>query len=207
MAFPIAFSKLHMSVTDPSKDISRVYRFLSQCMQYPDAKWMNDEFFNVFYNLLGTLGGVEDGVSIKVEIDNSEDPIEDLQVEYTRLFINGSPHVIAPPYGSVYMDQSLQGAFAGDTLAFYREKGFGMNENADLPDHLIHELEFLSLLAEEKDFAGEEEFLKKLFRPWYAKFHPRVTEGAHHPFYRVVVQLIDFFTKEEDKDGFQPNEA
>ncbi len=196
-----------MSETEPSQDIARVYRFLSQCMQYPDANWMNDDFFNVFYNLLGTLGDIEDGVSIKKELDNSDDAIEDLQVEYTRLFINGAPHVIAPPYGSVYMDQSFQGAFAGNTLAFYREKGFGMDENADLPDHLIHELEFLSLLAEEKDFAGEEEFLKKLFRPWYAKFHPRVTEGAHHPFYRVVVQLIDFFTKEEDKDGFQPNEA
>ena len=162
---------------------------------------------NVFYNLLGTLGATEDGVSIKKEIDNSNDYLEDLQVEYTRLFINGMPHVIAPPYGSVYMDQSLQGAFAGDTLAFYREKGFGMDEKADLPDHLIHELEFLSLLAEDNDSDGEEEFLKKLFRPWYSKFHPRVTEGAHHPFYRVVVQLIDFFTKEEDKDGFQPNEA
>ena len=176
-------------------------------MQYPDSQWMTEEFFNVFYNLLGTLGGIDDGVAIKKSIDSSSDFVEDLQVEYTRLFINGMPHVIAPPYGSVYMDKSLQGKFAGDTLAFYREKGFGMAENADLPDHLIHELEFLSLLAEEGDFAGEEEFLTKLFRPWYNKFHPKVTEEAHHPFYGVVVQLIDFFTKEEDKDGFQPNEA
>ncbi len=196
-----------MSTTEPSEDISRVYRFLAQCMQYPDVEWMTQEFFNVFYNFLGTLGAVEDGVLIKKALDSANDFIEDLQVEYTRLFINGIPHVIAPPYGSVYMDKALQGAFAGDTLAFYREKGFGMDEDADLPDHLIHELEFLSLLVEEKDFAGEEEFLTKLFRPWYEKFHPRVTEGAHHPYYRVVVQLIDFFTKEEDKDGFQPNEA
>jgi TorA maturation chaperone TorD len=196
-----------MSNTAPSQDIARVYRFLSQCMQYPDAQWMNEEFFHVFYNLLGTLGGVEDGISVKREIDNADNPLEDLQIEYTRLFINGVPHVIAPPYGSVYMDQSLQGAFAGDTLAFYRKKGFGMEESADLPDHLLHELEFLSLLAEDNDLAGEEEFLTKLFRPWYAKFQLRVTEKAHHPFYRVVVQLIDFFTKEEDKDGFQPNEA
>jgi putative dimethyl sulfoxide reductase chaperone len=196
-----------MSTTEPSEDIARVYRFLSQCMQYPDAEWMNDDFFNAFYNFLGALGAVEDSVSVKKEVDHSKDVIEDLQVEYTRLFINGVPHVVAPPYGSVYMDQSLQGKFAGDTLAFYREKGFGMDEKADLPDHLIHELEFLSLLAEEKDITGEEEFLKKLFRPWFRKFQPRVIEGAHHPFYRVVVQLIDFFTKEEDEDGFQPNKA
>ena len=168
---------------------------------------MTDEFFKVLYNLLGTLGAVDEGTAIKKEIDGSADPIEDLQVEYTRLFINGVPHVVAPPYGSVYMDKALQGTFAGNTLEFYREKGFGMEENADFPDHLIHELEFLSLLADENDLTGEEEFLNKLFRPWYGMFLARVTEGAHHPYYRVVVQLIDFFTKEEDKDGFQPNKA
>jgi len=196
-----------MPQSEAAENIARVYRFLSQCMQYPDAQWMDEDFFNVFYNLLGSLEAVDEGIEVKKSIDNADDALEDLQVEYTRLFINGVPHVVAPPYGSVYMDKSLQGAFAGDTLAFYREKGFGIEEDADLPDHLIHELEFLSLLAEDEDFAGEEEFLKKLFRPWYGIFQARVQEGAHHPFYRVVVQLIDFFTKEEDKDGFQPNKA
>jgi len=191
----------------PSEDIARVYRFLAQCMQYPDAEWMNQEFLNVLYNFLGSLEAVDEGVEIKKEIDNAEDFLEDLQVEYTRLFINAAPHVVAPPYGSVYIDKALQGTFAGKTLTFYRDKGFGMEEDADFPDHLTHELEFLSLLAEELDFAGEEEFLKKLFRPWYGIFQARVTEGAHHPYYRVIVQLIDFFTKEEDKDGFQPNKA
>jgi len=191
----------------PSENIARVYRFLAQCMQYPDKEWMNDDFFNVLYNLLGTLGATDEGVEIKKEINQSDDALEDLQVEYTRLFINGSPHVVAPPFGSVYMDQSLQGVFAGDTLAFYRKKGFDMEADADLPDHLIHELEFLSLLAAEQDHEGEEEFLIRLFRPWFKKFTIRVTDGAHHPFYRVVIHLIDFFTKEEDKDGFQPNEA
>ncbi|MBU0960241.1 MAG: molecular chaperone TorD family protein [Proteobacteria bacterium] len=196
-----------MPLPDTSKDIAAVYRFLAQCMQYPDTDWMNEDFFNIFYNLLGTLGGIEEGVEIRKAINSADDYIEDLQVEYTRLFINGVPHVVAPPYASVYMDKALQGTFAGNTLAFYREKGFDMDQNADLPDHLIHELEFLSLLAEEKDFAGEEKFLTKLFRPWYQKFYARVTEEAHHPYFRVVVMLIDFFTKEEDKDGFQPNKA
>lgn len=196
-----------MPTTEPSEDVARVYRFLSQCMQYPDTEWMTDDFFNVLYNLLGTLGAVDDGTLIKKEIDSSQDPVEDLQVEYTRLFINGIPYVVAPPYGSVYMDQSFQGAFAGDTLAFYKKKGFGMEEKADLPDHLIHELEFLSLLAEENDSTGEEEFLQKLFRPWYKKFQLRVIEKTHHPYYRVLVQLIDFFTKEENEDGLQLNKA
>ncbi len=196
-----------MSTSDTSQDIASVYRFLSQCMQYPDAEWTNQDFFNVLYNLLGTLGGIDEGVEVRQAIEKSNDYIEDLQVEYTRLFINGVPHVVAPPYGSVYMDQSLQGAFAGNTLAFYHTKGFAMEKDADLPDHLIHELEFLSLMAEENDIAGEDEFLKRFFRPWFEIFSSRVIKEAHHPYFRVIVMLIDFFTKEEDKDGFQPNEA
>ena len=196
-----------MSDSTTSQDIASLYRFLAQCMQYPDPEWMNEDFFNVFYNLLGTFGAIPESKEIKIVLEQSQDYIEDLQIEYTRLFINGFPHVVAPPYASVYMDKSVQGAFALKTLKFYREKGFTMEKNADLPDNLIHELEFLSLLVEEEDFEGEEEFLNKLFRPWYKCFCPRVTEETRHPYYRMVVTLIDSFTKEEEEDGFQLNEA
>ncbi|MBW6519800.1 MAG: molecular chaperone TorD family protein [Desulfoarculaceae bacterium] len=168
---------------------------------------MNDDFFNVFYNLLGSLGAVTEGKEIRKALEQSSDFIEDLQIEYTRLFINGVPHVVAPPFASVYMDKSIQGSFALRTLNFYRKKGFAMGEEADLPDNLIHELEFLSLLTEEEDYVGEEEFLSTLFRPWYKCFCPRVAEETRHPYYRMVVTLIDFFTKEEEEDGFQLNEA
>ncbi|MEN8188527.1 MAG: molecular chaperone TorD family protein [Thermodesulfobacteriota bacterium] len=196
-----------MTEQSNSQDIASLYLFLAQSMKYPDKEWMNDEFFQVLNNLLEHLGIPEEAQDIIKAMETSADPLEDLQVEYTRLFINGVPHVVAPPYGSVYFDKSLQGKFAGDTLAFYREKGFDMSESADLPDHLVHELEFLSLLAEEEDHEGESRFLSKFFRPWYTKFLIQVLEEAQHPYFRVVTQLIDFFTKEEDEDGFQLNQA
>lgn len=196
-----------MSDSPTSQDIASLYRFFAQCMQYPDPSWMNDDFFKVFYNLLGSLDAIDEGIEIRRAIEQSSDPVEDLQIEYTRLFINGVPHVIAPPFASVYMDKSLQGAFALKTLQFYRDKGYDMTESADLPDNLIHELEFLSLLAEEQDHAGEEEFLNTLFRPWFKHFCPRVAQETRHPYYRMVVTLIDSFTKEEKEDGFQLNEA
>ena len=202
--FPLS---LFMPESNTSQDIASLYRFLAQCMEYPDPEWMNKDFFDVFYNLLETYGAISESNEIRNALEQSLDPIEDLQIEYTRLFINGFPHVVAPPYASVYMDHSVQGAFALKTLNFYREKGFTMEESADLPDNLIHELEFLSLLVEDEDFEGEEEFLNMLFRPWYKQFCPRVAEKTRHPFYRMVVTLIDSFTKEEEEDGFQLNEA
>ncbi len=196
-----------MIIQNNSHDIASVYLFLAQSMKYPDQAWMNEDFFMVFYTLLQNLDAEQEAARIKEIIRQADDALEDLQIEYTRLFINGVPHVVAPPYGSVYMDKSFQGKFAGDTLAFYREKGFDMNQESDLPDHLIHELEFLSLLTSEEDFEGEQLFLRKFFRPWYQQFQKRVSEETHHPYYRVVAQLIDFFTKEEDEDGFQLNQA
>ncbi len=196
-----------MSKSATNQHIASLYHFLAQCMQYPDPQWMNDDFFHILYQLLETLGAAAEGKEIERTLAQSSDPIEELQIEYTRLFINGFPHVVAPPYASVYMDQSLQGGFALQTLNFYRAKGFLMEESADLPDSLIHELEFLSLLAEEADFEGEEEFLSKLFRPWYKQFCPRVAQETRHPYYRMVVTLIDSFTKEEEEDGFQLNKA
>ncbi len=196
-----------MPTSATNQHVASLYHFLAQCMQYPDPQWMNDDFFPIFYQLLETLGAASEAKEIEKTLAQSSDPLEELQIEYTRLFINGFPHVVAPPYASVYMDQSLQGGFALKTLNFYRTKGYLMEESADLPDSLIHELEFLSLLAEEADFDGEEEFLSTLFRPWYKQFCPRVAQETRHPYYRMIVTLIDSFTKEEEEDGFQLNKA
>ena len=133
--------------------------------------------------------------------------METLQIEHTRLFINGVPHVIAPPYGSVYLDKSLLGLHTEKTLRFYAECGYSLKSGSDLPDHIIHQLEFLSLLAEKGDAEHESEFLQTIFLPWFDKFGARVKQESQHPFYSVIVQLIDYLTKEEDEHGIQLDEA
>jgi TorA maturation chaperone TorD len=121
-----------------------------------------------------------------------------VQIEHTRLFINAIPHVAAAPYASVHYkgDGTLYGAIAEQTKKFYRSKGFTLARENDLPDHLVYELEFLALLAKE-DPDGQREFLYSLFTPWFDIFRNKVLREAHHPYYRIVVNLIDFFTREE----------
>jgi TorA maturation chaperone TorD len=134
-------------------------------------------------------------------LSNSSDFLEDLQVEHTRLFINGVPHVAAPPYASVYLEQTLRGSYSEKILLHYRSLGYDLTERADLPDSLIHQLEFLSFLAEDNNIEGERDFLIRFFLPWFPIFLNRVKEEAEHPFYRIIVSLIDFFTKEEEEYG------
>ena len=96
--------------------------------------------------------------------------LEDLQVEYTRLFINGVPHVAAPPYGSVYLEKTLRGKYSDEILTYYRSLGYNLTENADLPDSLIHQLEFLSFLAEDQNRDARGRVFGSLFSAMVSNF-------------------------------------
>ncbi|MCK5193296.1 MAG: molecular chaperone TorD family protein, partial [Desulfobulbaceae bacterium] len=114
-----------------------------------------------------------------------------------RLFINAVPHVLAPPYASVYahIDGTLYGPIAEKTKDFYREKGYALSQE-DIPDYIVYELEFLAILVEQ-DEDGYETFLDTLFYPWFSKFEEKVLHETEHPFFIIIVKLIDFFTREE----------
>ncbi|MCP3887348.1 MAG: molecular chaperone TorD family protein [Desulfobulbaceae bacterium] len=170
-------------------------------MQYPDADWCTEQYFETLYLLLDTLGGIKEKELIQEAIAASHDFIEELQIEHTRLFINGFPHVAAPPYGSVYLEKTLRGKYSDEILLHYRSLGYDLTPDADLPDSLVHQLEFLSFLAEDQNFEGEKEFLSRFFLPWFPLFAARTKEEAEHPFYQVIISLIDFFTKEEEEYG------
>ncbi len=181
--------------------VATIYRFCAQSMQYPDPQWFNGKYISSLKLLLAEVGAVEEKDILQTSFDEAEDLLEDLQVEHTRLFINGAPHVAAPPYGSVYLEKTIRGKYSEEVLLFYHKHGFTMTGEADLPDNLIHQLEFLSCLAEENNQSVEEEFLSRFFLPWFSMFAARVKEEAQHPFYTIIISLIDFFTKEEKEYG------
>ncbi|MGV1098904.1 TorD/DmsD family molecular chaperone [Thiovibrio sp. JS02] len=182
-----------------SISMADIYRFLSHSMQYPDPAWMDEKYFSVIYTFLEELGWQDEARELHNTISDEKEWLEPLQVEHTRLFVNAVPSVIAPPYGSVYLsnDGKLYGPSAVKAKAFYREKGFHLVGEYDIPDHITFELEFLALLAEDGRTEDEEIFLQEHFRPWFPKFQARVLQEGRHPFYRVLVKLIDFFTREE----------
>ena len=188
-----------MNTLSQAQKLSEIYKFLAQAMQYPDSSWFNADFISVFNELLNQLDWKDASIEISDRFSEDADLIEALQIEYTRLFINAVPHVVAPPYGSVYLtgDGALYGPTAEKTRPYYIEKGFDLKNPKEIPDHLVYELEFLALLAGQENEEDEHNFLSTFFRPWFSKFHDTVVKQAQHPYYKVLVQLIDFFTKEE----------
>ncbi|MBE7470898.1 MAG: molecular chaperone TorD family protein [Anaerolineales bacterium] len=130
-----------------------------------------------------------------------------LQVEYTRLFINAVPHVLAPPYASAYNHLGLLlGQPAEAAVQAYRQAGLVFAPEAfDLPDHLAAELEFMFYLSREElaahkagDLTCAEElrerrrdFLTHHLLAWLPAWRARVVEADRTGFYATLAQLVE----------------
>jgi putative dimethyl sulfoxide reductase chaperone len=124
-----------------------------------------------------------------------------LVVEHARLFI-GPGRVPAPPYGSMYHEGGvLMGESTADVLRQYREAGFAFAPGrGELPDHVMAELAFLSLLAEEEarawDAGDDAAALRWLQRrgaflwdhlaAWGPELSRRILDATDEPFYRAA---------------------
>ena len=172
-------------------------------MCFPEEHVLTDEFFDVYATWLDKFD-MDEEYKLLLGFRNDGNLLETLQIEYTRLFINAIPHLIAAPYASVYQksDQELQGKITEKTRDFYREHGYDIVNLAEPADHIRFELEFLAALAGSGKIEEEERFLQELFRPWFAEFKDRVVVGANHPYYAITVKLIDSFTQAASQDLF-----
>ena len=182
-----------------TQPLADVYVFLALTMRYPATSFLAEDFFDVFEELLGSFDMLCEQEEIRTCRQQDNNLVDTLQVEYTRLFINAIPHIIAPPYGSFYLDgdHTLQGKSTRRARDFYRQYGYDIADTSEPADHIRFELEFLAALTRDNELEAEEQFLKTIFRPWFTSFYKRVLDDKGHPFYQVSLKLIDMFTKEE----------
>lgn len=202
---------------------SKIYDILSICFTYPDEKissWIRrGEWIEELEDCLNLLAEEDFKAYLQPIKDllaaRKENFSLELAREYTRLFINAVPHVVAPPYGSVYMEKDglVFGKTTSEVLRFYHERGFTLKEDlADLPDHIAHKLEFMGILTDrEARVSGNEKvqleelqmaFLSHFLLPWVPTFCERVIEHSRSPFYRFLAELTsEFFNLERNYLG------
>ena len=184
---------------DDCSKLAQIYRFLALSMDYPDKVWLTREHWDAIAATWREIYPDQAAVEFPV-FPATPQLLEDLQVEYTRMFINSIPHVIAPMYGSVYLDADgmLYGSSAEKVKAFYHQADFVLKGAGDIPDSLGNQLKFLALLMDEAKEEEAERFLRQCFRPWFKIFFKRVSKETRHPYFQVLVLLINFFTEEEE---------
>lgn len=194
---------------DTAKLRSNIYNFLSLIYtKEPDSELINSIMTPDFLNILSEIG-----IEFGDEVLNTprETLMEDLRVEYTRLFLGPGPHI--SPHESVYVggyrDRDpkvglLWGNATVEVKDMVEEFGFGYRyEYSGIPDHLAVELEIMgNLTARESDMLmienvqesyqcllQEQKFLTEHLSRWIAEFSGQVIENADHVFYREMASL------------------
>lgn len=133
--------------------------------------------------------------------DGAETPVtlDDLRVEYTRLFIGPGPEQ-CPPYESVYRDgddsddaeNALGPVYGPATQAvarWYDEYDLRLRDSRSAPpDHIATELEFAAYLAANEDDSTLEQFLSEHPRAWIDHFTAQLRENEPGPFYQALIE-------------------
>ena len=108
---------------------------------YPDEE---------LYEILKKLGEDKEVLDIAPSLSNLPS-LEEMQVEYTGLFINAFPSLPAVPYESFYKEGTLNGQTTVDRRKYYTKKGFHLDDSRanELPDHIAVELDFIAETSDE----------------------------------------------------------
>ncbi|MDO5530899.1 molecular chaperone [Sutterella sp.] len=146
-----------------------------------------------------------------------EDPVEDLAVDYARVFIGAGIQgkEAAYPFESVYT--SPQGLVMQDAwekvCALYRAHGLGRPEHCDVhEDHIGLELDFMTRLIDEALAAGEKGdegallgslaeqkvFIETHLLNWIHGFLSDVRKYAESPFYLAAADITEAFVEMDD---------
>lgn len=150
--------------------------------------------------------------------------LEDLSLEFTRLFFGPGKHV--SPYESVHLGGDGGTLWGPQTVAvkrFIEQSGFAYNRKFHgLPDHISVELEFMAHLTSLEADAWEDgevdqalnsmqfqkEFLTRHLGLWVTSFSEKVAEQAETPVYPQLALLArDFIGAEcqefDEMDGLK----
>ena len=176
---------------------------------------------------LGVLNDLEteetEGIDAFFQKPESE-LLEDLAVEYTRLFLGPGKHV--SPHESVHHQRDdgqwgkLWGASTAKVKKLVESTGLTYSEDfKGLPDHIAVELEFMQQLTLREEQAwmdadvdatvscrqAEKKFIDEHLVRWIPDFCKNVIQQAELPFYRALAALtrsfIEFEIQEMNRNG------
>ena len=201
------------AVPDQALARQELCRFLAGCYYEPGPEFTEERLFDSIVDAAQRIDPELAGHAERLAQAWAAAPLQDLLVDYTRLFL-GAPQALAKPYASVWLstEPELMQDSAMELLRLYAQGGFEIDEAfADLPDHVAVELEFLYLLnfqLNQAQAAGDEAaalavavlrtaFLVGHLGRWLGGFILAVHEHAQSDFYRELAEFTELFVRLE----------
>lgn len=170
-----------------------LFRLLALALSYPDQ-----DFINRLQAQIGNINVEVTGdreLSLRAFIEELTTlemlPLDQIQGEHTRLFINAYPKIPCPPYETVYREGVLFGQAAEDVYQFYQR--WGIQAQSGEVDHAGSELEFMAyLLALESPDALQEadRFINIHLAAWLPAFANDLAQQSRLSFYRQLGILM-----------------
>lgn len=185
---------------------ANVYRVLADCFHPPDRLQKEDLEF-----LLNQLEPENQACCPLAEelvraFPADGDSLQALRVAHAKLFV-GPFDLLAPPYGSVYLDHGRQvmGPSTMDALRCYQDAELDPSPDAnEPPDHISSELEFMYYLGFRYLTTGKEgylsmqrNFMENHLGRWLPDFAERICQGDTSLFYGKLASLTKAFVSED----------
>ena len=178
------------------------YALLSSCFYLPDEK-----LIQALNELPPSEGEWHSGLAHGAKPGD----VESLRVEYSKLFV-GPYQLLAPPYGSVYLEprKTVMGESTMDVLNRLKTEGLAV-QLREAPDHIAIELEFMFFLISKEleelrasNFDSAEAYQKKQqvfldrhLGKWISQFADKVEEHAQTEFYKNLARATKSFVHED----------
>jgi len=92
------------------------------------------------------LIGLDPDASPSLVRHMTQEGLEELRIEYTRLFVGSPPFkAVCLPYESYWRQSTVMGPSVGEIAQLFEEIGLRVSDEfTDLPDHISVELEFMN---------------------------------------------------------------
>lgn len=192
-------------------------RLLAACHYQPESAFTEERIFDAMHDAAQQIDPALGALAQRLAAEFSNDGVETLLVDYTKLFL-GPNRMLAAPHGSVWLDESrsVMGESTAALEALYAEAGFELDEGFhSTPDHIAAELEFLYLLTFRENEARRADdpaavaqalslrrrFLDEHLGCWIAAFTAAIQAGAQCAFYRTLAELTQSFVAREGAAG------
>ena len=141
---------------------------------------------------------------------------DQLQIDFSRLFV-GPFKLLAPPYGSVYLESGrrVMGDSTMDAKNRYRKAGLDFSDSVkEAPDHIALELEFMYYLIfkaieaiENTDtdaalsfIIKQKEFLVEHLGAWIDEFTAQIESEATEEFYKNLAIITRLFIQKDKSE-------
>ncbi len=205
----------HRQMNDTAMARSQVYGLLATLFRAEPSEAFLRELQGP--GLSGSFSELDLNLGSELQEKPLEDSLEELAVEYTRLFLGPGPHISAHESVFVELDGGIGGLWGEKTVEVKKFiESAGLTYGPDytgIPDHVSVELEFLQKLAEweagkwaEADpenaiycLGVQKRFIEEHLGKWVPALCDKVIAKAELPFYKEIARFTkDFITFEKD---------